>query len=281
MRNCGLSILIYMLCGVLPGASQRTSSETATGQQVQHVVTALDHLTVLDYDEPVAQAAAGSTAYQIERQDNKVFIKPLRSGVSTNLFIWTSSNQVFGYELSVGDAASMNAAIHTTVSKPARPADAASAQTDQLVDASVTRTLLGAQSIESLATKTSKTSRMRLRVGQVFTSRNSVYIQYTLENLGNRPYRTIKPNVFELEFEHPRVNPISVRGRQIDQKVLEELGNVKEVPLTIVHADSDSKDIGPGMRQHGIVAVRRWDTRESPIVVQIVFDSEVKATLVL
>lgn len=267
-----------MLCGVLPLAAQRTPPEPPTAPQVRHVVTALDHLTVLEYDEPVLQAAAGSSAFQIERNDNKVFIKPLRTGVSTNLFIWTSSNQVFCFELSVGDVATMNAAIHT-VSKVAKPET--SGQIDQLVDISLSRTLLGAQSIESAEAKPSKTSKIRLRVGQVFTSGNTLYIQYTLENLGTRPYRITTPNVFALELEHPHLNPVSVRGRQLDGKIVEELGKAKEIPLAVAHIDTHSFDIGPGMRQHGIVAVRQRDGGQSPVVLQLVFDSDVKATLVL
>ena len=73
---------------------------------------------------------------------------------------------------------------------------------------------------------------------------------------------------------------MSVRGQQIDRKVLEELGSAKQIPLTIAHADSESNDVGPGMRQHGIVVVRRTEGRQSPIVLQLVFDTEVKATLV-
>jgi hypothetical protein len=86
--------------------------------------------------------------------------------------------------------------------------------------------------------------------------------------------------LYELELRHPHINPLSLRGKQLDRKVLEELGNAKEVPLMIAHAESETHDIAPGSRRQGIVAVRRTDGRESPIVLQLVFDSDVKATLV-
>ena len=63
-----------------------------------HVATALNHLTVLEFHEPVTMAAAGSSDFQIERQEDKVFIKPTKSGVSTDLFVWTASRR-FAYEL--------------------------------------------------------------------------------------------------------------------------------------------------------------------------------------
>jgi type IV secretory pathway VirB9-like protein len=62
------------------------------------VATALNHLTVLEFHEPVTIAAAGSSDFQIERQENRVFVKPMKSGVSTDLFVWTAS-RLFAYEL--------------------------------------------------------------------------------------------------------------------------------------------------------------------------------------
>ena len=65
---------------------------------VVHVATALNHLTVLEFHEPVTMAAAGSSDFQIERESNKVFIKPTKSGAATDLFVWTASRR-FAYEL--------------------------------------------------------------------------------------------------------------------------------------------------------------------------------------
>jgi len=49
-----------------------------------------EHLTVLEFHEPVTMAAAGSSDFQIERESNKVFIKPVKSGAATDLFVWTA-----------------------------------------------------------------------------------------------------------------------------------------------------------------------------------------------
>src|SRR5438094_184348 len=66
--------------------------------QATHLKTALDHITVLEFDEPVVQAASGSTAFNIEWHDNKLLIKPLKAGAATDLFVWTASRR-FAYEL--------------------------------------------------------------------------------------------------------------------------------------------------------------------------------------
>src|SRR5215472_18727415 len=76
-----------------------------------HVATALNHLTVLEFHEPVTMAAAGSSDFQIERESNKVFIKPIKPGAATDLFVWTASRR-FAYELEISqEVKDMNFAI--------------------------------------------------------------------------------------------------------------------------------------------------------------------------
>src|SRR6516225_6135801 len=85
---------------------------------VIHVATALDHLTVLEFGEPVTMAAAGSNAFQIERHEDKVFIKPLKTGASTDLFVWTASRR-FTYELeTTGEVKNMNFAVDSRMPAP-------------------------------------------------------------------------------------------------------------------------------------------------------------------
>jgi hypothetical protein len=191
----------------------------------------LDHLTVLEYDEPVTQAAAGSSAFQIERQENKVFIKPLKSGVTTNLFIWTASNKTFSYELTVGDVINMNTEIYN-VSKPSATTSAvdASVQMEQVADLLITRTLLGIEPIDSAGFKSIK-NKIGLRIQQVFRSRNSLYIQYSIENMSARPFRITNPNLYEIQVEQSRVNLPRLKGRQIEQQVVDGFGRTRQIPL--------------------------------------------------
>ena len=90
-------ILIYSLCAI---AALSQQSGTPSPNAVVHVATALNHLTVLEFHEPVTMAAAGSSDFQIEREANKVFVKPIKSGAATDLFVWTASRR-FAYELEI------------------------------------------------------------------------------------------------------------------------------------------------------------------------------------
>jgi hypothetical protein len=68
-------------------------AQTISQTQIRHIETSLNHLTVLEFGESVTTlAVADPDSFEIERHDDKVFVKPLREGVSTNLFVWTASH---------------------------------------------------------------------------------------------------------------------------------------------------------------------------------------------
>src|SRR5260370_37395731 len=100
------------LFAALAVTSLSACAQITNFNQVQHIQTALTHLTVADLGEPVINlAVAEPDAFEIERHDHNVFIKPLREGVSTNLFIWTTAPQLT-YEIDpVGDVAQMNVIV--------------------------------------------------------------------------------------------------------------------------------------------------------------------------
>ena len=70
----------------------------AQQQPVTKVQTALNHLTVIEVAEPITMAAAGSEAFEIERHGTRVFVKPTKPEVATNLFVWTEHGRSI-YEL--------------------------------------------------------------------------------------------------------------------------------------------------------------------------------------
>jgi hypothetical protein len=90
------SVLVLALA--IPVIGQRIESQSADRHLVRRVETMANHLTVIELTEPVVMAAAGSPAFKIERQGNKVLIQPIEEDASTNLFIWTASGR-FSYEL--------------------------------------------------------------------------------------------------------------------------------------------------------------------------------------
>src|SRR5438309_10571659 len=130
-------ILIVMMYAV-SGSGDEVKVNQPAPTEVIHVATALDHLTVLEFGEPITMAAAGSPAFQIERHEDKVFIKPLQSGASTDLFVWTASRR-FTYELEPpGEVKNMTFAVESLIPTPKSVPDSG-AQLAEVADMMLTR----------------------------------------------------------------------------------------------------------------------------------------------
>jgi conjugative transfer protein CagX len=245
-----------------------------------HVATALNHLTVLEFHEPVTMAAAGSSDFQIERHDDKVFIKPTKSGASTDLFVWTASRR-FAYELeTTPEVKNMNVSVDNPLPPaPAAPSNSGfSAHVDELADMMLTRAFLGAVDITPANARAPK-SQVRVRIQQVFRTKTSIYVHYSIENDGRRAYHVATPDVFELQAGHSSLSLHSFAHKQLDPRLLENLSDIHRVSLPVPHAETASEDLAPGESTEGVVAIRQ--DLSSLAVVQLVFDGQVKATFVL
>src|SRR5215469_2641668 len=194
--RCLVSLAFFSaLCAFAPCQGADSASPSA----VVRVATALNHLTVLEFHEPVTMAAAGSSDFQIERESNKVFIKPIKSGAATDLFVWTAS-QRFAYELEISqEVKDMNFAIDSA--QPARPPKPIVVPvSDQFVDVVLTRALLGAEKIKQKNVRKVK-GQVNVRVEQVLRTLTTVYVHYTIENNSGLSYRFNAPEAYELKME--------------------------------------------------------------------------------
>ena len=273
MKRYLVLILIYSVCAV-PVLAQLPFPATET---VTHIATALNHLSVLEFQEPVTLAAAGSTDFQIERKENKVFIKPMKAGASTDLFVWTASRR-FAYELeTTSEVKNMNFAIDHLAPAPAPPL-AVSTRADELADMVLTRAFLGAQEISNSSMRARKEV-VTARVEQVFRTSSTIYVHYTIENNSEHAYRVVDPNAYQLQVAHSSIALGNLVHKQLTGSMLRKLGNTQQLSLPIAHRESEAKEIGPGEAAEGVVAIRQ--DLDSPAVVELVFEGQVKATFVL
>jgi hypothetical protein len=265
-------ILICSLYAILASSQQ---SDPTNPNAVVHVLTALNHLTVLEFHEPVTMAAAGSSDFQIERESNKVFIKPVKSGASTDLFVWTASRR-FAYELDISqEVKNMNFAIDSAqpVPPPAKPA----VDADQLADVVLTRALLGSEEIKQRNPRKVK-GQVSVRVEQVFRTRSTVYVHYTIENNSGLFYRMNTPQAYQLKVDNLPIPIENLLHTQLDRTTLEELGETRELALPVANAEAEAENLHPGERTQGVIPIRQ--DLKSPAVVQLVFRDGVKATFV-
>ena len=251
-------------------------------RDVQHLATALDHITVLEFGEPVTQAAAGSSAFNIEWRQNKVLIKPTKPGASTDLFVWTTSRR-FAYELDPpGEAKNMNYAVDNpaTISKPV-PSLTADAQMAEIADMVLTRAFLGADRIDSSAVKDRRGS-VVVRVEDVFRSANGIYVRYSITNFMAQPYRVQKPNISQMSPLRTRVSLLGFQNTQLNSDMMNQLRDAKRSPLSIVSSELSKENLGPGETTRGVIVLRQQFS--SPTVLELAFadagDRHVAAALV-
>lgn len=268
-----LSVILIYSVSLVTASSQQAGPSSG---EVIHVATAVNHLTVLEFHEPVTLAAAGSSDFQIERQENKVFVKPVKAGVSTDLFVWTASKR-FAYELeTTSEVKAMNFAIDNSPAPVAQPV--VSGPSDQLADMMLTRAFLGAIEITPVTARTPK-SQVNVRVLQVFRTRSSVYVHYTIENNGKREYHVQTPEARELHPNHPAIFIPGLLHRQLDQHLVDDLRNPQGISLPIAHSEYAAQSLAPGQTTQGVVAIRQ--DLSSPAVVELIFGGDVRATFVL
>jgi hypothetical protein len=241
------------------------------------VATALNHLTVLEFHEPVTMAAAGSSDFQIERESNKVFIKPIKSGAATDLFVWTASRR-FAYELEITqEVKDMNFAIDSA-QPTSRPRPVIDPDADQFADVVLTRALLGSEEIKQKNGRKVK-GRVSVRVERVFRTRTTVYVHYTIENNSALFYRVNAPEAFELRTDDSSVPLARLAHTQLDRATIEALGETRELSLPVIHVEAGAENLHPGETTHGVIPIRQ--DLKSPTVVELVFGDGVKATFVL
>jgi len=266
-------ILVYNLC-TIGSVGQQTEPAASN---VSHVATALNHLTVLEFQESVTLAAAGSADFQIERQDNKVFVKPLKSGASTDLFVWTASRR-FSYELEpAGEVKDMNFAIDNPIIT-AKPTVDTPVQMEQIADMLLTRAFLGMEPVDHTGISVPK-DQVGLRIEQVLRTKNTLYIQYALENQSKAPYHVAAPTVYRQLVIASAISLPALEHHQLDPQTIRRLGDTKTIPWPTANAESTRQDVLPGESVRGVVTVRQ--DVESPVVLEIVFDVDVRATVVL
>jgi hypothetical protein len=273
-------MFVLMVCAVSLWADELKAGAPGPSEVI-HVATALDHLTVLEFGEPVTMAAAGSAAFQIERHEDKVFLKPLKAGASTDLFVWTASRR-FTYELEApGEVKNMNFAVDNRIPEP-KPAPANNPHLEEIADMMLTRALLGAERVDSSSIKEEK-GRVTVKIDRVFQAKNTLYIQYSVSNQSRRPYRVVTPNVAEALAPHTTVSIMSLQRTQVDEQFLRKLGELRERSLTPARTEIGKEDLQPGEETQGVIAIR--ERVSGPTIFQLTFGPEgsrkVQATMVL
>jgi hypothetical protein len=250
------------LGALLALAAISAAAQTTNFGQIQHIETALNHLTVIDFAEPVVTVAvADPDSIQIERHDDKVFLKPLKDSVSTNLFVWTASRQL-AYEIDpAGDLAKMNVMIRNAppaqqkTNRDAASSEPSDQQIQKIASLVLTQALMGSENIVRESGKL-VTNGVSVELEQVFRSEDALYIRYTIINQTAVPFRITTPDVHKAEPTGQPISLVALRNRQLSPHTCAAFHAKPGESIPVLTAGSASTDIPPGQKSTGVVTIR-------------------------
>ncbi len=281
---------ILLLGGTLAGA-QSVVHQNVRPDRVTPIHTALDHISVIALPERITRVASGSQAMQIEWHGNDVFVKPLQSGQSTDLMVWTE-HQFSTYELEApGDVKQMTFVLDETGSPvpqgtksgTVRSADPPAKSTDQITQSAIGSTLLQVTPVTERGVHPAKDG-VSVSIKDVVCDGGSFYVRFAVTNSSTLPYRIESPTVFEIATKERADLLPSIKDTQITAKAVAQFRSNQTGQVTVRGTDIPQKDLSPGATAEGVVEIRPEDAAK-PEIYEFDFGADgshaVKATAVL
>jgi hypothetical protein len=265
-----------------PVWGQKIEVEKPERGQIVHVQTALNHLTVLELNEPVSTVAVGSPAFKVEWRENKVFIQPTEDNVATNLFVWTASGR-FNYELDpAGSIPQMDFAIDEPPPDPpvVKPSATSLDPPNKVSPAEV---LVSSRPVRLYGTMPNKKC-VAIRLRDSFEHEGQLFIRYTIENDTKRTYTPGSPHVFVLSAPRYAESLYVLSNFQLSPKEAARVRDNGATAAEISSSEGAASRLDPGQETSAVVAVKLPQNRSGPTVLRLVFPAgptgPVTATLV-
>jgi hypothetical protein len=252
-----VALPILLLGGTLAGA-QNVVHQAIHSDRVTPIHTALDHISVITLPERITRVAAGSQAMQIEWHGNDVFVKPLQSGQSTDLMVWTE-HQFSTYELEApGDVKQMTFVLDETsspVPQGARVPDPSTKSTDWITESAIGSTLLQVIPVTAHGVHTAKDG-VSVSIKDVVRDGTAFYVRFAVTNSSPLPYRIEPPKVFEIAPRQSADLLPSMKDEQIAAKNVAQFGANRTTQVSVRDAHIPQKDLSPGATAEGVVEIR-------------------------
>jgi len=259
---------------------------TAEGQNVnftdiQHIHTALDHLTVIELGEPIQLvAAADPDSFQIERSGDKVLLRPLKESTSTNLILWTASRQI-SYELDApGDVSKMNVLVRNLPPSTRAMSDAPTdKERREIADAATKGAMLAAEDVIADQVAKNPPTSVSASVVRVLHTSEGTYLQYQIVNRSTAPFRVTTPTVVHLSPTQVPISLLALRNHQLSSQTLNSLKAKQDGTSATITGESQVTDVTPGGSTTGYVLIHSYGGT-TPEVYQLNFGSTSAGALI-
>ena len=261
-------IIAVLVTATMPALAQKIETETSDHNQILHLKTALNHLTVIELREPVIQVATGSQSFKVEWRENRVFVQPTEPDASTNLFIWTASQRL-NYELEpAGAVTTMDFAVDQTPVQVIQPKPTTVPPPPQ---PSPTEVLLAGKPVRMESAKPGK-KRVEVVIHDLYEGDGRVLVRYAIRNQGDQAYTVYTPSVYVLTGARYSRSLYSLANSQLgDQEA--HLTNEGQTRVPVLESRVQSSRIEPGHEAVGVVAVSLPSTTE-PTVLRFEFSND-------
>jgi len=246
-------ILAIFAMATLAAFGQRIETQKADRMRITRLATTQNHLSVIEFNEPVKEVAVGSSNFKVEWRENKVFVQPLEPDAATNLFVWTASGRQ-SYELvPAGSVTEMHFAIDEDAgdvqTKRAETTAAPSTATEQ-------PRVPTAMLMESTPVRVMRSAKNQPKVSvvleDIYQKDGRVYVRYAIENGGSRIYLPATPAVFALKSPRAPQSLVGLTNTQLASDT--PLRWKDEAPVPVVHGETQARIVRPGQIAHGIIA---------------------------
>jgi hypothetical protein len=243
-------IPIVTVFAVLAAFGQKIETQKADRMKITRLATTQNHLSVLEFNEPVKEVAVGSSNFKVEWRENKVFVQPLEPNAATNLFIWTPSGRQ-SYELvpaeSVGE-------MHFAIDE--EPIVTALKREDPPPPATEEPKVPAGMLMESTPVKVVGSSKnhqkVEIAVQDVYRKDGRVYVRYAIVNGGRTLYVPAAPEVFALRSPRAQQSLVTLANSQLAGDI--QLRWKDEAQVQVVHAELQAPVVRPGQTAHGLIA---------------------------
>jgi hypothetical protein len=244
-------ILIVFVVASLAAPGQKIETQKADRLKVTRLATTQNHLSVLEFNEPVKEVAVGSSNFKVEWRENKVFVQPLEPNGTTNLFIWTASGRQ-SYELvPAGSVDEMHFAIDeepTTQARQDTPPPVQPAAEQPKVPAAM---LMESTPVRTLAASKSQ-ARVEIVLQDVYQKDDRVYLRYAVVNGSRTAYLLAAPDVFTLKSPRSPQSLIPLASTQLAHDYPLRWKYQARVP--VLHTEFQSPVVRPGETALGLIA---------------------------